>query len=185
MRTHKQPSPVVPVTMPPGAVPDPTAADLDPTDPAQSLDEAQDFHLEPLDINVMPGAEQQDDIDAAIGLAESDEDEDTDEEDVRDLDDMTSEERTAKSDDTGELYGLHMPKVEDPERGAGPELGEYAESELGENWLETLETSATEGGPPAEDELDPNDDSDHDTHHATESGDRPVADKGSGGPGGL
>ena len=76
MRTHKQPSPVVPVTMPPGAVPDPTAADLDPTDPAQSLDEAQDFHLEPLDINVMPGAEQQDDIDAAIGLAESDEDED-------------------------------------------------------------------------------------------------------------
>ena len=184
MRTHKQPR-VVPVTMPPGSVPDPTPADLDPTDPVQSLDEAQDFHLEPLDINVMPGAEQQDDVDAAVGFADSDEDEDNDEEDVVDPDALTSEERTANADDTGELYGLHMPKVDDPERPTGPELAEYAESDLGENWLETLGTDSTEGGPAGDDELDPNDDTDHQTHHSSESGDRPVADKGSGGPGGL
>jgi hypothetical protein len=185
MRTHKQPSRIVPVTMPPGSVPTPTPADLDPTDPVQSLDEAQDFHVEPLDINVLPDAEQQDDIDAAIGLADSDEDQEGDDEEAIDPAQLTQDERTAKADDVGELYGLHMPKVEDPERAASPDFGEYAEADLGENWLETLETDSTEGGPAGDDELDPNDDTDHETHHSTESGDRPVADKGSGGPGGL
>src|SRR5947208_13686220 len=157
MRTHKQPSPVVPVIIPPGAVPDPTAADLDPTDPAQSLDETQDFHLEPLDVNVMPGAEQQEDIDVAIGLSESDDDEDFDEEDVVDPDDLTADERVAKSDDVGELYGVHMPAADDPERPVGTDLGSYAEADLGENWLETLEADSTEGGPRPEAELGPND----------------------------
>ena len=106
----------------------------------------------------------------------------------RHLDDqqLTSEDRTAKADDVGELYGVHLPPAQDVERGAGPEYAEYAESDFGENWLETLETETAEGGPVPEHEVDPNDDSDHHGgHHATESGDRPVADKGSGGPAGL
>jgi hypothetical protein len=125
-------------------------------------------------------------VDAAIGIAEADEDED--DEDTFDLDSgaVTSEDRTAKADDVGELYGVHLPPAQDRERGSGPEHGEYAESELGENWLETLGGETAEGGPVPEHEVDPNDDSDYrGGHHATESGDRPVADKGSGGPGGL
>jgi hypothetical protein len=186
MRTHKQPSRVVPVTMPPGTVPEATSADLDPTDPTQQLDEAQDFHVEPLEINVMPAAEQQDEIDAAIGLAESEEGSDEEDQDVVGDDELTAEERTAKADDVGELYGVHLPPASDPERGEGPELGEYLETALGETWLETLGEHSIEGGPVPEHEVDPNDDSDrHAGHHATESGDRPVADKGSGGPAGL
>jgi hypothetical protein len=144
MRTHKQPSRVVPRTMPPGTVPDPTAADRDPTDPVQQLDEAQDFHVEPLDVNVYPEAERQDEVDAALELSESDEDED--ERDEVDLDDMTADERTAELGDVGELYGVHLPPAQDPQRGTGPDLGQYAESELGETWLETLETDTAEGG---------------------------------------
>jgi hypothetical protein len=184
MRTHKQPSRVVPRTIPPGTVPDPTAADRDPSDPVQQLDEAQDFHVEPLDVNVYPEAERQDEIDAALDLAESDEDED--ERDVVDPDDMTADERTAELGDVGELYGVHLPPAQDPQRGSGPELGQYAESDLGQTWLETLETDTAEGGPVPERDVDPNDDSDElGGHHSTESGDRPVADKGSGGPAGL
>jgi hypothetical protein len=183
MRTHKQPSRVVPMTIPPGSMPEPTAADLDPTDPAQSLDEAQDFHLEPLDINVMPGAEQQEDIDVAIGLADADADEDDDPEDMLDADELTADDRTADAKDVGDLYGVHIARADAPERGTGPELAQYAEADLGENWLETLETDAIEGGPAAEVEVDATDDADR--THGTESGDRPVADKGAGGPGGL
>jgi hypothetical protein len=184
MRTHKQPSRVIPETIPPGTVPEDTIADLDPSDPVQQLDEAQDFHVEPLDVNVYPEAERQDEIDAALDLAESDEDED--EKDDVDDDDLTADERTAELGDVGELYGLHLPPAQDVERGTGPDLGQYAESELGETWLETLETDSAEGGPVPERAVDPIDDSDElGGHHATESGDRPVADKGSGGPAGL
>jgi hypothetical protein len=184
MRTHKHPSRVVPRTIPPATFPDPTAADRDPSDPVQQLDEGQDFHVEPLDVNVYPEAERQDEIDAALELSESDQDED--ERDEVDPDDMTADERTAELGDVGELYGVHLPPAQDPERGTGPDLGQYAGSELGETWLETLETDTAEGGPTPEREVDPNDDSDElGGHHSTESGDRPVADKGSGGPGGL
>jgi hypothetical protein len=62
--------------------------------------------------------------------------------------------------------------------------GEYAETALGENWVETLETRAAEGGPSAEREIEANDDQDRDVHHGSKR-DRPVADKGSGGPAGL
>ena len=185
MRTHKQSPRVVPVTMPPGSVPDPTIADLDPTDPVQALDETQDFHVEPLDVNVMPGAERQDEIDAALEHASSDEDEDQDEDEDVAGDPPTADDRTAGAHDVGELYGGHLTPADDPERGTGPERAEYAAAEGGENWLETLETASAEGGPLPEREVDANDDTDHDAHHGSESGDRPVADKGSGGPAGL
>ena len=169
MRTHKQPSPrTIPLT---STMPPP-----DPSDPVQTLDETQDFHIEPLEVEVRPGAESQEDIDAALDLRTADADDD--EED-------TFETRTANADDTGELYGGHITRADTPQHGTGPEGAEYAEAELGENWLETLEADAVEGGPAPELEVDANDDQDHDAHHGTEGGDRPVADKGAGGPGGL
>ena len=95
----------------------------------------------------------------------------------------TSEERTAKAETTPASSTASTCRGRDSERATGPELGEYAESELGENWLETLQTDSTEGGPAAEHELDPTTTRQTTTRHdATESGDRPVADKGSGGP---
>lgn len=169
MRTHKHSPRKVPLT---STMPPP-----DPTDPVQTLDETQDFHLEPLDVEVAPEAERQEDVDAALDLSEAD-DGVADQVDPYDA-------RTADAEDTGELYGGHITPADAPERGAGPEHGQYAESDLGENWLETLEADAAEGGPVAEREVHANDDQDHDVHHGDESGDRPVADKGSGGPAGL
>jgi hypothetical protein len=60
----------------------------------------------------------------------------------------------------------------------------------GETWLEALEEHAMEMGPAPEEEVVIIDDSDiehpdHRGHHPTEWRDRPIADKGSGGPGGL
>ena len=167
MRTHKHSPRTVPLT---STMPPP-----DPSDPMQTLDETQDFHLEPLAVEVNPGAEQQEDIDAALDLSEVDDGPDQDD---------TYEARTANADDTGELYGSHVTPADAPERGSGPDGGEYAEAELGENWLETLEADAAEGGPVPEREVDANDDQDT-VAHGSESGDRPVADKGSGGPGGM
>ncbi|HUJ61983.1 MAG TPA: hypothetical protein VLX92_25935 [Kofleriaceae bacterium] len=87
--------------------------------------------------------------------------------------------------DTGELYGVHTPPAADRELGEDAES--YKDAELGESWLESLELSAAEGGPEPEHEIDVQDDSDrdHPLHHATEGKDRPVADKGSGGRGGM
>lgn len=167
MRTHKHSPRTIPLT---STMPPP-----DPTDPVQTLDETQDFHLEPLEVEVQPGAEQQEDIDAALDLSEADDDADQDD---------TYEARTADAEDTGELYGGHITRADAPEHGAGPDGGEYAESELGENWLETLEADAVEGGPAAELEVDANDDQDT-VQKGSEGGDRPVADKGSGGPAGM
>ncbi|MBV8755688.1 MAG: hypothetical protein JO257_00345 [Deltaproteobacteria bacterium] len=166
MRTHKQSSRTVPLT---STMPPP-----DPSDPLQTLDETQDFHLEPLEVEVQPGAENQEEIDAALDLSEADDDDDVD----------TYETRTADAEDTGELYGGHITRADSPERGVGAN-GDYVEADLGENWLETLEADAVEGGPAPEQEVDANDDQDVEAHHGTESGDRPVADKGSGGAGGL
>ena len=81
--------------------------------------------------------------------------------------------------DIGDLYGVHQP--------AGNETVADEDSPLGESWLESLDADATEGGPEPEHDVDVLDDSDpyHRGHHSTEGGDPPVADKGSGGPGGL
>ena len=86
--------------------------------------------------------------------------------------------------DAGELYGVHTPRATD--RDLARNRGEdYQDSTLGENWIEALETAATEGGAEPEREVDVTDDEPEHPVHGDESGDRPVADKGSGGPGGL
>jgi hypothetical protein len=60
------------------------------------------------------------------------------------------------------------------------------DSELGETWLEALETHAAEGGPAPERDVVIVDDSDpHAGPPPTDFRDRPKADRGSGGRGGL
>ena len=186
MRTHKQPSRVVPRRpYRPARFPTPPPRIAIRPIRCSSSTRPQDFHVEPLDINVYPEAERQDEIDAALELSESDEDED--ERDEVDPDDMTADERTAELGDIGELYGVHLPQAHDPRARHRPDLGEYAECELGETWLETLETDTAEGGPTAgaTRSIRTTTATTRDGHHSTESGDRPVADKGSGGPAGL
>ena len=87
---------------------------------------------------------------------------------------------------TGDLYGVHTPHASDRELDKTADQESFVDSEMGENWLETLGKKAAEYGAEAEEELEVVDNSDElGGHHSTESGDRPVADKGSGGRGGM
>jgi len=83
--------------------------------------------------------------------------------------------------DVGDLYGVHTPPA------AAPFESVESQDDEGRNWLEALEADSTENGPQAEHVIDVTDDSDTDNpgHHKTDTRDRPVADKGSGGPAGL
>jgi hypothetical protein len=110
-----------------------------------------------------------------------------DDEDLIEEPDETNSEAyaTATKKDSGDLYGVHTPHAEDKD-GKSRDQEEYKDADEGENWLETLEKQSAEGGAEPEEELDVIDDSDPEGgHHPTESGDRPVADKGSGGRSGL
>lgn len=92
----------------------------------------------------------------------------------------------ARVKDTGELYGVRMPHADDPALAAAEDRDAYEGADRGENWLEALSEHATESGPRPEEEVVIIDDSDRERGHSpSESGDRPVADKGAGGPGGL
>lgn len=81
--------------------------------------------------------------------------------------------------DEGELYGIHTPPasdrdVPDDDRAFGS----------GQTWTEALEERAAEGGPTPEHEIDVVDETEE--HHPnSETKDRPIADLGSGGRGGL
>jgi hypothetical protein len=143
-------------------------ADLDPADPSQQLDEAGGFQIEPLELDVEPTSESEDDLDAAITRADPG-DEDT---------------AVARRQDVGELYGVHLPPALDRDLAAPEDHDSYARADAGENWIESLEQAAAENGPAVEREVDPTDDSDHHVHHASDTRDRPVADRGGGGPGG-
>jgi hypothetical protein len=166
-----------------------SVVDIDPADLAQQLDEAGEFHIDPLEVEAQPSAEAEADVDLAIEIADEEEQTDTEDEALG-----LEEERLPTADqiaaattkDVGDLYGVHLPPAADPEI-ASVDLDSYQDATLGESFTEELLAKATEGGPTPEHEVDVIDDSDenHPTHHSTESGDRPVADKGSGGPGGL
>jgi hypothetical protein len=95
-------------------------------------------------------------------------------------------EAEAGAEDTGDLYGVHVTPAEDRELAAPDDQDSYKDADLGENWIESLEQHAAEGGPTPEHEVTVIDDSDpHDDHPPTDFRDRPKADRGSGGPGGL
>jgi hypothetical protein len=82
--------------------------------------------------------------------------------------------------DSGELYGMHVPRAQDTAL-----VDDDRAFEEGQNWLEAMETSAAEGGPVPEAELNIIDDQDDASTAATLRSDRPIADFGSGGPRGL
>ncbi|MBX3161770.1 MAG: hypothetical protein KF773_37760 [Deltaproteobacteria bacterium] len=93
----------------------------------------------------------------------------------------------AQVKDTGELYGVRVPHAGDTDLTAPEDQDAYAGAENGENWIEALEEHATETGPVPEEEVVVIDDSDELRGHSpTENTKRhSVADKGSGGIGGV
>jgi len=153
--------------------------DLDPEDPSQQLDVTGEFHIEPLAVEAQPAAEAAEDFDVASAENVEGESEREDETEVA----------VESAQDTGELYGVRTPHAADANLAAPEDRDSFEGSSLGENWLEALEERAAEMGPAPEEEVAIVDDSDlehrdHRGHHSTEWRDRPVADKGSGGPGG-
>lgn len=106
--------------------------------------------------------------------------------DTEGSEDEVDAEDTERTKDTGELYGVHMVPAEDRDLSAGPDHGTNVDADEGEHVFESIEQHAAEYGPVPEHELDVIDDSDnHDNHPPTDFRDRPKADRGSGGPGGL
>ena len=83
--------------------------------------------------------------------------------------------------DTGDLYGVHVPPAQ-----VTSHLDNDMAMESGQNWLEALQTDAIEGGPLPERTLEIIDDEEleHIPHHS-DTKDRPIADRGSGGPAGA
>ncbi|HEY5924695.1 MAG TPA: hypothetical protein VIV11_23610 [Kofleriaceae bacterium] len=177
-------------------LPQPSIVDLDPEDPAQLLDDVGQYGIVDLEVEAQPSVEARDELDAAGMIASADEEEEEQasevDDDARELD--TPEATTADAyaeaaDDTGDLYGVHTQKATDRGLDKTQEQDEYIDAEAGENWLETLGKKAAEYGAEVEQEIEVIDDSDehreHRGHSSSDRRDRPVADKGSGGDGGL
>ena len=144
--------------------------DTDPEDPTQQLDTSTGFQIEPLAIEAIPIAEAAEDFDLASTEA--------------------GIEELEIDDDTGELYGVRTPHAGDTDLSAPEDRDSFDGASGGQSWLEALEEHAALMGPVPEEEIVIVDDSDiehpaHRGHHATQWRDRPVADKGAGGPGGL
>lgn len=174
-------------------LPQPSIIDVDPEDPAQLIDDAGQFSIVDLGVEAQPSAEAEADMDAAVTIAETGEGEESEvDEDARELDtpDATNADAyVSASHDTGELYGLHTPPAEDKDLDKTRDQEGFRDYDEGEDLYETLGKKSTESGPQVEEMVDVVDDSDehedHRGHHKTDTRDRPVADKGSGGPGGL
>ena len=131
--------------------------------PAQTLDDVAQIDVAPLDVDAMPSAEAHDELLRAIAESKEGDLERADE---------------AQPKETGKLYGVRTPHAADADLADGPDDGEH--------WLESLSQHATEGGAVPDDELVIIDETDdHGGAPPTERRDRPVADKGSGGAGGL
>jgi hypothetical protein len=155
--------------------------DIDPEDPSQQLDDLGEFHLEPLSVEAQPAAEASEDFDIASA-------ENVEGESETESSDLDAEAELGH--ETGELYGVRTPHAGDTNLAAPEDRDSFEGASRGETWLEALEEHATEMGPAPEEEVVIVDDSDvehpdHRGHSPTERRDRPVADKGSGGPGGL
>jgi len=164
-------------------LPQPSIVDIDPEDPLQQLDDAGQFSIVPLAVEVQSETEAEADVDFAaleVAAAEVEGDENAE-------DGFFVVEAEAEPKDTGDLYGVRTPKATDRRIEQTSDNEEYLESDEGETWLETLSKAASEGGTVPDEDVRPVDDSDPDfrTHSATDHRDRPVADKGSGGLGGL
>jgi hypothetical protein len=145
----------------------------DPGDPVQGFDEAADLHVADLSVDALDADNAEAERDEAI--FESDLDQNALELDTPSQ--TTLDAREAAEHDTGELYGVHTGRAVD---NAMPD-DSY---EDGQNWIEALETSAIEYGAEPEEEVAPLDEVDK-PPHPSDLRDRPVADRGSGGPSGV
>jgi hypothetical protein len=155
--------------------------DTDPEDPSQQLDDVGEIHIEPLDVEARSSVEISEDFDLASAENVEGESEPEDE--------VTADTSAGLGNETGELYGVRTPHAGDTDLAAAEDRDGFEGSWRGESWLEALSEHATTIGPALEEEVVVVDDSDvehpdHRGHHPTERGDRPIADKGSGGPGG-
>jgi hypothetical protein len=168
-------------------LPQPSIVDVDPEDPAQLLDDADQYSVIDVDLDAQPQAEADAELDAALAAAAGEEgDLDSDALELDTPSQTTSDAHAKVARDTGDLYGVHLPRAGDRDLDTNPDAESFRDADLGEHAFETLEKKMAESGNEPEHDIDVQDDSDPDGgHHSTESGDRPVADKGSGGPGGL
>lgn len=156
----------------------PNSMDIDPADPVQGLDEVQEFHVEELGFDAMSAGDIENDM--VIEETLSSMDEESMELDTPSETTLDSIERSAH--DTGDLYGVHTPPAVDRTHGNDEQT-----MDEGQNWIEALESSAIENGAEPEQELDDivDDDDIYASPHPTDTRDTPVADRGSGGPGGI
>lgn len=170
--------------------------DLDPEDPTQRLDDGSQFSTSDLNIEAQPHAEADAELAAAVADTAGEEGGEENEEEASEVDEDASELDTPSqttadayadaAHDTGELYGVHLPRPAESDIDINPDGESFRDSELGEHAFETLEKKMAEFGADPERELDIVDNSDADRgHHSIDRRDRPVADKGSGGSGGL
>lgn len=168
-------------------MPQRSIADIDPEDPTQRIDDAGQYSITELGVEAQPSAEGAADIDTAVADSEGEEAADEAQALIEEPDETTADAyAAATTKDSGDLYGVHTPRAQDNDLDKNLDQEDFKDADQGENWLETLEHKAAEYGAEAEEELDVIDDSDPEGgHHSTESGDRPVADKGSGGRSGL
>lgn len=162
----------------------PDSLDNDPDDPVQGIDEVHELHVEDLGVDAMSNADVEAELEIAQTEAFADE---TGEEAEARIPGAPAEEPTldtieAKAHDMGDLYGVHTPHAEDTTH---PDSDTAFDE--GQNWLEALETDSIEKGPAAEADLtDVVDDDDvYAAPHPSDVKDTPVADRGSGGRGGM
>jgi hypothetical protein len=88
--------------------------------------------------------------------------------------------------DVGLLYGVHVPPAMETELSAGEDHDSYRGADLGESFIEMLVEKSTELGPLPEHDVDVIDESDPEAPPPpTDHRDRPKADRGSGGVGGM
>ena len=156
-------------------LPQSSIVDIDPEDPAQLLDDAGQFSVVDVDLEVdaEPQAEADAELDAAVASSGDDSIEVIDDSDVEGI---------------GDLYGVHVPRSADgADIDLTPDQESFQDSSLGEHVFETLEKKLAEAGTAnPEEDVEFEDDSDRERGHSkSDRRDRPVADKGSGGPGGL
>lgn len=145
----------------------------DPRDPVQGFDEASELRVSELDYDAMSRA----DAEAASDLAALSSD--LDERHGLDAVEPIRTNPPQHVRDAGELYGVHTPIAADRDIPDGD-----ASFDAGQNWIESLKTSATESGPEPEADVDVEDDQDV-PPHPSDRRDIPVADRGSAGPRGV
>ena len=151
---------------------------------SEGLDDAGPFEDGELEVDAQPSAAV--DIDVAAAMAADGLELDGNELAFDSSVAAPDDELLASEPDTGDLYGVRSPHAGDTDLSAPEHLDAFEGADRGENWLEALAEHATESGPEPEEEVVIIDDSDAERgHHSTEGRDRPVADKGSGGRGGL